>query len=42
MAASPVERHLQRLVVEDRDADQREREQDEVDRNAEYEHWLGG
>ena len=37
----PGERHLQRLVVEDRDADQREREQDEVDRNAEYEHWLG-
>ena len=34
------ERDLKRPVVEDRDADQRQREQDEVDRNTEYEHRL--
>ena len=36
----PGERDLQRLVMEDRDAEQRQAEQDEVDRDAEHEHRL--
>ena len=34
ITASPITRDLQRVMVEQRDADQRQREQDEVDRNA--------
>ena len=36
----PGQRDLQRLVMEDRDAEQRQAEQDEVDRDAEHEHRL--
>ncbi len=38
----PAKRDLQCLVVEDRDAKQRQAEQDEIDRNAEHEHRLSG
>ena len=37
----PGQCDLQRLVMEDRDAEQRQAEQDEVDRDAEHEHRLG-
>ena len=38
----PGQRNLQGLVMEDRDPDQRQAEQDEVDRNSQHEHRLSG
>jgi hypothetical protein len=34
----PAERDLQRLVMENRDADERQRKQDEIDRDTEHVH----
>ena len=40
MTARPAQRDLKRLVMEQRDPEQRQREQDEVDGYSKHKNWL--